>query len=101
MVIVQERFDAAVGPVLQLQAKMMRRGWLALGLALSVVTALWLFVIVALNESSSSRLVTYLKRWAGTVLDSASSQKGSLGLSPQPQPPIKAAETGKDGAWQT
>jgi hypothetical protein len=99
-VIVQERYDAAIGPVLQLQAKMVTRGWWALGLALSVVTALWLFVLAILNESPSSRLVSFLKRRAG-VRDSATSQKGPFGRSQQAQPPGTAAETGKGAAWQT
>jgi serine/threonine protein kinase len=83
LVLVQERHESAIGPVLALKAKMLRNGWWTLGLALTVVTLLWLFVIVVLNESSSSRLVAFLKRRAGLAPESTPSSTASGGRPPK------------------
>jgi serine/threonine protein kinase len=77
VVVVQERYDTAIGPVDQLEKDMMVRGWTALGLAVTGVTLLWLFVVVVLNESTGSRLFRYLKRRAGLVSDGVRSAKPS------------------------
>jgi serine/threonine protein kinase len=77
-VIVQERYEVAIGPVLDLEQDMLRSGWWSLGLAVTVVTALWLFVIVALNESTGSGVVARLRRWVGLRSDSLASAKDSL-----------------------
>jgi len=54
-IIVQEGHEAAVRPVAQLREGLQRRGMVALGVVLFVVTALWGFVIVVLNESNRFR----------------------------------------------
>lgn len=79
VVIVQERYDTAIGPVLELQSEMLRRGRWALGVAVIVVTGLWLFVLLVLNESTGSRFFRFLRRQAGLGGDSVASMKaGSL-----------------------
>jgi hypothetical protein len=78
LVLVQERYDTAIGPVLQLESEMLERGWWALGVAVAVVTGLWVFVIVVLNESAGSRLFAFLRRRAGLKGDGLSSGRGSL-----------------------
>jgi serine/threonine protein kinase len=87
LVVVQERHETVIGPVLALEADMMHKGWWALGLALTVVTVLWVFVIIVLNESSGSRLLAFLRRRAGITPDSTPSQRASGGYAPkQPVP---------------
>jgi hypothetical protein len=86
MVLVQERYDVAIGPVLQLEHDMMARGRWYLALALAVVTGLWLVVIFVLNESAGSRWFRFLRRQAGVSGESAGSIKGSLDRSGQPAP---------------
>ncbi len=54
-IIVQEGREAAVRPVSQLREGLLRRGVVALGVVLFVVTALWGFVIVVLNDSGRFR----------------------------------------------
>jgi len=54
-IIVQEGHESAVRPVSQLRESLLRRGVVALGVVLFVVTALWGFVIVVLNESNRFR----------------------------------------------
>lgn len=65
VVIVQERYDAALRPVQDLGDRLMRYGLTALGVVLGIITALWGFVIVVLNESSRWKLPATLRRWAG------------------------------------
>jgi hypothetical protein len=87
VVVVQERYDIAIGPVLQLEKDMMVSGWWSLGVAVTVVTALWVFVIVVLNESAGSRLFARLRRRAGLGGESLSSGKGFLSPPRPEQPP--------------
>jgi serine/threonine protein kinase len=89
LVLVQERYDTAIGPVLHLENDMLARGWWALLVAVGVVTALWVFVIVVLNESAGSRLFAFLRRRAGIKSDSLASAKGSLSV-PRLEPPAPA-----------
>jgi hypothetical protein len=65
VVVVEKRYDTAIGPVQRLQASMLARGGLTLAIAMAVVTALWGFVIVVLNNSPGSRLVAWVRRRAG------------------------------------
>jgi serine/threonine protein kinase len=65
VVVVEKRHDTAIGPVQRLQTSMLARGGLTLAIAIVVVTGLWGFVIVVLNESPGSRLVAWLRRRAG------------------------------------
>ena len=65
VVVVQERYEAALRPVRELGDRLMRYGLTALGVVLSVVTALWAFVIVVLNETTRIRIPSAVRRWAG------------------------------------
>jgi hypothetical protein len=65
VVMVEKRHDTAIGPVQHLQSSMLARGGLTLVIAVVVVTVLWGFVIVVLNDSPGSRLVAWLRRRAG------------------------------------
>jgi eukaryotic-like serine/threonine-protein kinase len=78
VVLVQERYDTAIGPVLALEKDMLAQGRWSLGLALTIVTALWVFVIVVLNESVGGPLIRRLRRRMGIGVDSVSSGKGSV-----------------------
>jgi hypothetical protein len=75
VVVVQERYDSAIGPVKKLESDMITRGWWALALAVTVVTGLWAFVIVVLNDGGRSRLFGFLRRKAGLMSDNPSSVK--------------------------
>jgi hypothetical protein len=77
-VIVQEKHDRAIGPVIKLRDDMISRGRWAVVMSVIVVTGLWLFVIVVLNESGGSRLFRFLRRRAGLASESLGSLKGSL-----------------------
>jgi hypothetical protein len=55
VVIVQERFDAAVLPARQLAARLLRTGLIALAVVLVVITALWAFVVIVLNDAPRVR----------------------------------------------
>jgi hypothetical protein len=65
VVVVEKRYDTATGPVQRLQTRMLARGGLTLAIATAVITALWGFVIVVLNDSPGSRLVAWVRRRAG------------------------------------
>jgi hypothetical protein len=91
VVIVQEKYDLAIGPVLKLQKDMLKHGLWALAVALSVVTILWLFVILVLNESTQSRLFSFLRRRAGVTGESLASTRASLARSSKPAPPAQPA----------
>jgi hypothetical protein len=65
VVVVEKRHDTAIGPVQRLQTSMLARGGLTLAIAMAVITGLWGFVIVVLNNSPGSRLVRWLRRRAG------------------------------------
>jgi serine/threonine protein kinase len=77
IVIVQERFDDAVRPARELGAQLRDGGLIALGLVIAVVTALWGFVIVVLNESPRFRLMRILRRSAGLPSPASSANIGS------------------------
>jgi hypothetical protein len=65
VVVVEKRHDTAIGPVQRLETSMLARGGLTLAIAMAVVTGLWGFVIVVLNDSPGSRAVAWLRRRAG------------------------------------
>jgi hypothetical protein len=65
VVVVEKRHDTAIGPVQRLQTSMLARGGLTLAIAMVVITGLWGFVIVVLNNSPGSRLVAWVRRRAG------------------------------------
>jgi serine/threonine protein kinase len=62
VVVVQERHEAALRPVKELGDRLMRYGLTALGIVVAVVTALWGFVIVVLNESPRYGLARWLRK---------------------------------------
>jgi hypothetical protein len=62
VVIVQERHEAALRPVKELGDRLMRYGLTALGIVVAVVTALWGFVIIVLNESPRHGLARWLRK---------------------------------------
>jgi hypothetical protein len=65
VVVVEKRYDTAIGPVQRLEKSMLARGGLTLAIATAVITLLWGFVIVVLNNSPGSRLVAWVRRRAG------------------------------------
>ncbi|HEX3657772.1 MAG TPA: serine/threonine protein kinase [Pirellulales bacterium] len=78
VVVVQERFDDAVHPVRLLGHRLLDWGLEGLGVVLAVVTALWLFVILVMNETPIFRWGRRLRKRAGLpVTASGSSSVGS------------------------
>ncbi|HEV7222143.1 MAG TPA: protein kinase [Pirellulales bacterium] len=59
-IIVQENYRAAVAPVQQLRDRLLWQSKLALFVALAVISALWGFVILVLNESPGLR---WFRHW--------------------------------------
>ncbi|HEY5314558.1 MAG TPA: cache domain-containing protein, partial [Pirellulales bacterium] len=78
VVVVQERFDDAVHPVRLLGHRLLGWGLEGLGVVLAVVTALWLFVILVMNETPLFRWGRRLRQRAGLPVPTAgSSSAGS------------------------
>jgi hypothetical protein len=67
-IIVQERYDEAVTPVDKLRESLLVRSILAVVVLLFVVTGLWGFVVVVLNESPRFRWLRRRRRLAGRIL---------------------------------
>jgi hypothetical protein len=65
VVIVQERFDDAVRPARQLGQHLVKRGLLTAAVVVGLVTLLWGFVIVVLNEAPRFRIGRELRKRAG------------------------------------
>jgi hypothetical protein len=65
VVIVQERFDDAVRPARQLGQHLVKHGLLTAAIVVALVTALWGFVIIVLNEAPRSRIGFELRKRAG------------------------------------
>jgi eukaryotic-like serine/threonine-protein kinase len=83
VVFIQERYSNVIGPVTDLESEMIQRGWWALGIALTLVTGLWAFVILVLNDGGRSRLLGFLRRQAGLKTDTmVASLKASPGTRP-------------------
>lgn len=83
-VIVQERFDDVIAPVRGLRERLVRQGLVALAAVLLVVSALWGFVAIVLNESPTSKFARWLRRrtgWAAPNIiggtNSSNSRSGS------------------------
>lgn len=66
VVIVQERYDEALKPAQQLGKKLLRYGLTALGVVVAVVTALWGFVMIVLNEGPQNRFTKLIRRYTGS-----------------------------------
>lgn len=84
VVIVQERFDDAVRPARQLGQHLVKRGLLTAAVVVALVTALWGFVIVVLNEAPRFRIGRELRKRAGlprpvAVPEARSPSPGSSG----------------------
>ena len=97
VVIVQERYEAALKPAQELGEKLWRYGVTALGVVLAVVTALWGFVMIVLNESPRWKVAALLRRTAGLAggglsgtANSSSSARGMPGP-PTPTDPVGGA----------
>ena len=65
VVIVQERFDDAVRPARQLGQHLVKRGLLTSAVVVALVTAVWGFVIVVLNEAPRFRIGRELRKRTG------------------------------------
>jgi hypothetical protein len=65
VVVIQERFNDAVHPVRLLGHRLLEWGLEGLGVVLAVVTALWLFVILIMNEMPLFRWGRRLRKRAG------------------------------------
>jgi hypothetical protein len=65
VVIVQEPYEEALRPAQELGKKLMRYGLTALGVVVAVVTALWGFVMIVLNEAPQNEFTRLLRRYAG------------------------------------
>lgn len=65
VVIVQEPYEEALRPAQELGKKLMRYGLTALGVVVAVVTALWGFVMIVLNESPQNEFTRLLRRYTG------------------------------------
>lgn len=77
VVVVQERLEDAIGPAQALGRKLVRSGLIALGVVIAVVTALWGFVMIVLNESPRFGLGNLIKRRAGIPATGLSVNAGS------------------------
>jgi hypothetical protein len=92
VVLVQERQEDTLRPVRGLRGKLVYGGLAGLGLVVLVVTALWGFVILVLNDPRGSRLIAFLRRRVGLSTprlsggSSPSSQRPSDGPAPGSQP---------------
>lgn len=82
VVIVQERLEEAIGPAQELGRKLVRSGLIALGIVIAVVTALWGFVMIVLNESPRFGLGNLIKRRAGIPTTGLSNNSGSAIATP-------------------
>lgn len=65
VVLVQENVDITLQPLQGLQSKLLRGGAIALALVLIVMTGLWAYVMVVLNEAPAARWIATLRRKLG------------------------------------
>ena len=65
VVIVQEPYEEALRPAQALGKKLLRYGLTALGVVVAVVTALWGFVMIVLNESPQNEFTRLIRRYTG------------------------------------
>lgn len=76
-VIVQERRRTATLPVREMGRELVRVGLTGLAVVLGVVTALWGFVIIVLNESPRGRWFRWLRRTVGLSTEGRLTDAGS------------------------
>jgi eukaryotic-like serine/threonine-protein kinase len=94
VVVIQERYNDIVAPARDLGHLMMRSGLIAVAFVLAVLTILWGFVIVVLNESPRFRLARLLRRRAGipSAPVGTNSPTASTGTGmPSEDPPLSSA----------
>ncbi|MGC3965949.1 MAG: protein kinase [Pirellulales bacterium] len=97
VVVVQERYEAALKPAQELGAKLLRYGMTALGVVVLVITTLWGFVMIVLNEAPRWKFATMLRRSAGLSTTAVTGASNSVGGSSQrnsPGPATPAAPVG-------
>ncbi|MGE0609721.1 MAG: protein kinase, partial [Pirellulales bacterium] len=78
-VLIQERYAAAAAPVNRLKQGLVRRGLIAAAVVVFVLTGLWGFVMIGLNDASRSRIASALRRKAGVKTVTPSSSTGGSG----------------------
>ncbi len=78
-VLVEQKVAEVLAPVESLRWTLLRSGLLALLVVIGVVVALWGFVILVLDPSSSSPLVQYLRRSLGLARRTVTSETGMSG----------------------
>lgn len=84
VVIVQESYASAAEPVDRLKQGLVRRGLTAAGVLVFVLTGLWGFVMVGLNDASRSRIAAALRRRAGVKsTGSSTAESGNADSSPE------------------
>jgi hypothetical protein len=81
--IVEERTIDALEPVQKLRGELLLQGLQTLAMLALVMAALWGFVTLLLNESSRSRLATFLRRRAG--MGTVTGTAGTGGSASQPR----------------
>ena len=79
VVVVQEKFSDAVRPARHLGSSLLEQGLWALGTVLGVVSGLWAFVIMVLNDTPRWQLAKRIRKWAGLTapVTSGSDSPGS------------------------
>jgi len=90
VVIVQEPYATAVQPAQDLGRKLVRYGLTALGVVIAVVTALWGFVMIVLNEAPGLGLSAFLRQRAGIPATSMQTGATSAGGTTPPTPPTQS-----------
>lgn len=86
VVIVAEPLRATVSPVVRLSEQLLQKGRVALGVVCLVITGLWGFVLIALNESPRWRVLAWLRRRAGLPTGSMSARATSSSRPPRVDP---------------
>ena len=92
-VMIQERYANAVAPVNRLKQGLVRRGLIAAAVVVFVLTGLWGFVMIGLNDASRSRIASALRRRAGvkSVTPSSAASSAGTGSSANSTRPVLAA----------
>jgi hypothetical protein len=92
VVLVVERQEETLKPLKELEKKILRYAFGALGLVMLVVSGLWAFVLMGLRQGRMSRWLGRWRRWWG--LPSLETATGSATSSVPPSPRPIAVETG-------
>jgi serine/threonine protein kinase len=93
VVLVEERTQDALGPVRKLRGELIVQDVETLLMLLAILAGLWAFVLVVLNDSSRSRLMTFLRRRAG-LSSVGGGGTATSGVSSLPRPEVSG--TGPD-----